>query len=112
MSEQRKHERAPLRLQLNYRDVRGESFLFESSTNISKGGIFIETDAPLPVGTHLVIRFDVPGRKRTVEAEGDVKWVNSRSSPNPGMGVAWKKLTEKQHDDIAHVVGTIAILPD
>ena len=112
-SEKREHERKPLRLQLNYRDASGGNFLFEHSRNISRGGIFIETDHPLPVGSTLVIRFTTPSGD-DLEIEGDVAWVNSTSAnsetPNPGMGVQWTDLSEDQRNTIASVVRTIAIV--
>ncbi len=114
MPESRVHQRKPLRLQLNYRDATGGNFLFEYSQNISKGGIFIETRHPLPVGAHLTVRFLPPGHVE-VEVEGVVTWVNpwreGKENPNPGMGIEWKKLSSEQHDLIAQVVKAIAILP-
>lgn len=112
-SEKREHERKPLRLQLNYRDASGGNFLYEHSRNISRGGIFIETDHPLPVGSTLVIRFTTPTGEE-LEIEGDVAWVNAVSAndetPNPGMGVQWSDLSDEQHDTIVSVVKTIAIV--
>lgn len=113
--ESRRDQRKPLRLALNYRDVTGGNFLFEYSKNISKGGIFIETRTPLPVGVVLTIRFPIPGHEE-VEVEGEVVWVNpfreGEANPNPGMGIQWKKLSARQHEAVQSVVKAIAILPD
>jgi uncharacterized protein (TIGR02266 family) len=115
MSESRVHQRKPLRLQLNYRDATGGNFLFEFSKNISKGGIFIETRHPLPLGAHLVIRFQPPGHDE-LEVEGIVAWLNpwrdGVKNPNPGMGIEWKRLSAEQHELITQVVKAIAILPE
>ena len=114
MSESRQHQRKPLRLQLNYRDATGGNFLFEYSQNISKGGIFIETRHPLPLGATLVVRFQPPGGQE-IEVEGEVVWVNSwhegAENPNPGMGIEWRKLAENHRELIAGLVKAIAILP-
>jgi type IV pilus assembly protein PilZ len=111
-SEKRAYERKPLRLELNYRDAEGGNFLFEYSSNISGGGIFIETQHPLPIGATLVIRFKPEGDE--IEVEGSVAWVNpwreNEDNPNPGMGIKWD-LEDEQHDIIASIVKAIAILP-
>ncbi len=114
-SDKRASERKPLRLELNYRHAEGGNFLFEYSSNISHGGIFIETDHPLPIGALLAIRFSPPKGGKELEVEGTVTWVNpwhdNEDNPNPGMGIRWD-LEEGQHDIIASIVKAIAILPD
>mgnify|MGYP000226697208 CR=1 FL=1 len=113
-SEKRAYERKPLRLELNYRHAEGGNFLFEYSSNISHGGIFIETQHPLPEGATLVLRFTPPGGDE-LEVEGVVAWVNpwreGADNPNPGMGIKWE-LEEDQREIIASIVKAIAILPD
>jgi len=115
-SESRIHNRRPLRLQLNYRDATGGNFLYEYSSNISKGGIFIETDTPMPSGASLVVRFQPPGAGEPIEIEGTVVWVNpfeeGDDNPNPGMGIQWSNLDEEMRATIASIVKAIAILPD
>ncbi len=114
-SEKRASERKPLKLELNYRHAEGGNFLFEYSSNISHGGIFIETEHPLPTGATLLIRFSPPGGGDEIEVEGTVTWVNEvqagGETPNPGMGIRWD-LEDGQHDIIASIVKAIAILPD
>ncbi len=116
MQENRVHRRAPLRLELNYRNATGGNFLFEYSRNISKGGIFIETDTPLAMGTRLAIRFQPPGSEDGLEVDGEVTWVNpvkeGDDNPNPGMGVQWVGLSDDQYELIASVVQAILILPE
>lgn len=116
MPENRQHERAPLKLQLNYRDATGGNFLFENATNISHGGIFIETQHPLPVGAHLVIGFQPPGGENEIQVEGEVMWVNpwkeGGENPNPGMGIRFENLSDEDRKTIASIVKAIAILPD
>lgn len=115
-SESREHKRRPLRLQLNYRDATGGNFLYEYSQNISKGGIFIETDSPLPTGSSLVVRFQDPASDSPLDVEGEVVWVNEfeagGDNPNPGMGIQWTNVDDAAHDTIAAVVKAIAILPE
>jgi type IV pilus assembly protein PilZ len=110
----RRHERADVRLELNYRDATGGNFLFEYSRNISRGGIFIETQHPAALGTRLVVRFQSPEDDVQIEVAGEVVWVNAvdGDSPNPGMGIQWTGLDDETRAAIAAIVKAIAILPD
>ena len=115
--EKRKNERHPMRVRMDYRNRGGADFLFEYTRNISKGGIFIETRDPLPVGTVVEMRFQPPGQDGVLDVSGRVTWVNefrpdSDDNPNPGMGIQFEGLGEEERDLIAEVVRTIAYLPD
>ncbi len=115
MSEdKRKNPRRPLRMRLDYKVERGSDFLFEYTHNISRGGIFIETRDPLPVGTNVVMRFTPDGTEGELYVEGRVTWVNpirqDDASSHPGMGIQFKNLSEESRDIIAKMVGTIAYL--
>jgi len=115
MSENRQHERAPIKLELNYRDATGGNFLFEHATNISHGGLFIETQHPLPIGARLVVRFQPPGGADDLQLDGEVMWVNpwvdGGENPNPGMGIRFENLSSDDRETIASIVKAIAILP-
>jgi len=112
--EKRKSPRRPLRMRLDYKQETGANFLFEYTQNISKGGIFIGTTQPLPVGTNVVMRFTPPGAEEEIYVEGRVTWVNAwhpdGENPNPGMGIQFRNLSEEVRDVIARLVGTIAYL--
>ncbi|MEE2829535.1 MAG: TIGR02266 family protein [Myxococcota bacterium] len=116
MSENRRHQRAPLRMQLNYRDATGGNFLIEHATNISRGGIFIETEHPLPIGAQLAIQFQAEGSEEPIQVEGEVMWVNAwkegGENPNPGMGIRFTNLSDSDRATIASIVKSIAILPE
>lgn len=112
--EQRKSPRRPLRMRLDYKHESGANFLFEYTQNISRGGIFIETLQPLPVGTNVVMRFTPPGEEGEIYVEGRVAWVNAvrsgEENTNPGMGIQFKNLSDENKDLISRMVGTIAYL--
>jgi type IV pilus assembly protein PilZ len=115
MSENRQHERAPIRLQLNYRDATGGNFLLQQATNISDGGIFIETEHPLPVGAHLLVRFQPPSSSDELELDGEVMWINAwvegGENLNPGMGIRFKNVSDEDRATIASIVKAIVIVP-
>jgi uncharacterized protein (TIGR02266 family) len=64
----------------------------EYATTLGAGGLFVESDDPLPAGTRIRARFRLPGGAEVHEIEGRVAW---RIDPGdakegahaPGMGV-------------------------
>jgi uncharacterized protein (TIGR02266 family) len=52
------------------------------SSNVSKGGVFLRSMTPLPVGKRLRVRFKLPGGG-DIEADATVAWSDARS----GMGL-------------------------
>jgi uncharacterized protein (TIGR02266 family) len=85
------YDRIPFSVEVEYRTA--SSFLVAYSANLSKGGIFLETSAPLAIGTELALKFTVPSFG-TVEVRGLVCWV--RPTPQDGkpagMGVEFEQL--------------------
>jgi uncharacterized protein (TIGR02266 family) len=65
------------------------------SLDVSMGGLFVATYAPLPVGTRVSLRFRLP--TGTVVATGSVRWVRDpRPGRIAGVGI---ELTEMSDDD-------------
>jgi type IV pilus assembly protein PilZ len=62
-----------------------EFFLGSRVTNISRGGMFIRTDHPLPIQTELELHFHLPDEPGTVDARGRVIW--TYDVPRNGCGV-------------------------
>lgn len=85
--ERRKEQRIPIEIEVKYST--GDSFVIDWTMNISRGGMFIRTPNPLPVGSVLKIQFSVPGAQENISAEGIVRWKIDPSDPNiiPGMGI-------------------------
>src|SRR5690606_21882851 len=62
------------------------------SMDLSKGGLFVATSEPLPVGTLLTLFFILP-TGAVVEAPGTVRWSRSEQPDLPaGMAVAFEEL--------------------
>ncbi len=66
---------------VSYRSV--GSFLSDWATDISQGGLFINTRAPLAIGTPVRILIQLPGEPRAAELDGTVTRI--ATSP-PGAG--------------------------
>jgi hypothetical protein len=65
-----------------------------SVQNISRGGVFVQTPAPLPVGTdlHMTVRVITPfGDEQEIESQAKVVWVSTRSGEE-GMGLTFTKI--------------------
>ncbi len=112
-ADRRRHERYPISLAVDY--VSGDTFLFAYITNISEMGIFLRTEAPLPVGTELRLRFAVPDGT-ALDLAGVVMWINpvraDGDNPNPGMGVRFIELSPDAREAVFDLVRAIAYLPD
>lgn len=110
-AERRTYERYPVQISVDYDD--GESFLFSYIENISAMGIFIRSSSPLPVGTHLSLRF-CPCEREALELDGEVVWVNApklgAAASTAGMGVTFTSLTADQREAVVDLVRTVAYL--
>jgi Tfp pilus assembly protein PilZ len=88
MSTQRRDERVTINKEFESFD----QFIQEYVTNISRTGAFIRTDAPLPVGEEVNLRFTViMDDIETIEGLGKV--VRVENNP-PGMGVVFLELSK------------------
>src|SRR5438128_7785519 len=86
----RKSPRAPIRLRVDYE--RMNSFFADYTANISKGGTFIKTERPLPIGTRCSFSFSLPALSEPLQLEGEVTWILSPDdaqarNEEAGMGI-------------------------
>ncbi len=75
---------------------------------IGGGGLFIESQAPLSVGTKLAMEFSFPDKpSEWFPARGTVAWVCPRADQytfNPGMGVRFTEIAADVRDRILELV--------
>jgi uncharacterized protein (TIGR02266 family) len=83
-----------------------DEFLHEYVTNISRSGVFIRTDDPLPLGTRVTLRFTVILEElETLEGEGEVmRLIPAEAGEPAGMGVAFRSLTEPSRELIERIL--------
>ena len=74
-------QEGPVTLDLEYSSA--GAFLVAYSTDLAKGGMFVETPNPLPVGIGVILRFHVPGAD-LLEIQGQVAW-GREEAVGPGM---------------------------
>ena len=90
--ERRRGQRAPIELKVEYKRL--NTFFADYTKNISRGGSFIGTDKPLPVGTEFVFALGVPNLPEPLRLRGKVIWVTpagEATKANPaGMGIEFQ----------------------
>ena len=72
-----------------------DEFINEYVSNISRSGVFIKSDDPLPVGTRVTLKFTViMDDLETIEGVGEVvRTINKAPGVQAGMGVVFISLT-------------------
>ena len=89
--------RVPTRIRVgfeSYGEIR-ESLM----TNVSRGGLFITTPAPLPLGTKLRVQIRIAESQDVLDLQGEVAWQNSGPglvSEELGMGIQLVRLTPEE----------------
>ena len=81
-SEPRVEARRPIELKVEYKRL--NTFFADYIKNISRGGTFIKTSRPLPVGTEFLFKLFVPGREAPFTIHGEVHRIidpQARSQP-------------------------------
>jgi type IV pilus assembly protein PilZ len=90
--ERRKNPRTPIELAVEYKRL--NTFFADYTKNISRGGTFIGTEKPLPVGTEFIFALGVPGMPEPLRLRGKVIWTtepHEATKANPaGMGIEFQ----------------------
>ena len=100
-SESRQHPRAPIELKVDYKKM--NSFFADYTKNISKGGTFIKTKKPLPIGTRFLFKLTIPNRPAPFELLGEVVW-SKADAEEPGMGIRFIYSTDSQRGEFEGIV--------
>jgi type IV pilus assembly protein PilZ len=104
----RKTARLHHEIPVAYRTV--GSFLTDWATNISQGGIFINTRAPLPVGTEVRILIQLPGASFPYQLSGRVARVteyDNRANLVPGMALEFTDVDDAKRRDLEAFVNRL-----
>jgi len=83
------------------------SFLSDWATNISQGGLFINTRKPFPVGTEVKIIIQLPGAAFPFDITGKVSRVEplgNSANAAPGMAVEFTELDRVKREKIESFV--------
>jgi type IV pilus assembly protein PilZ len=105
--DRRADERRPIELQVEYKRL--NTFFADYTKNISRGGTFIKTRRPLPVGTEFLFKLVVPGRDHPLTIHGEVQRIvggvdGSEVGEEPGMAIRFVYREGDPQDVISHEV--------
>ena len=87
-SKQRRYRRRTVRVLVDYLCSAG--LCCDTATTLGAGGLFIETETPLPPGTRLKLAFQLPDGGVRHEIEGEVVWSRRPADAvagGAGMGI-------------------------
>ncbi|HVP31112.1 MAG TPA: TIGR02266 family protein [Myxococcota bacterium] len=102
-NDKRRSSRERLVVRVDYSTV--DAFFSEFTANINEGGLFIETDSPAPVGTQVLLKFQLPGTEEPLKVSGRVIWTTPGSRGEvPGMGIEFEDLDPSARDRVNAVV--------
>jgi len=95
----REHPRVPYIVRVEYRTP--SSFLVAYSVNLSRGGIFLETEQLPPIGAAIALQIAVPNAE-PIPLTGCVTWHRSERDADgpPGIGVEFEAVS----DSLGHVI--------
>jgi uncharacterized protein (TIGR02266 family) len=97
-SSRRSSLRVPSHLAVTFQDAHG--FARAYLRNISEGGVYVATDRDLRMRDRFRLTIVVEKPAESIELPVEVVWVNRTPSPGsglePGVGVAWLELPQKE----------------
>ena len=107
--DKRSGQRTPvgLLLKLSYGSL--DEFVEKFASNISRGGVFIRSREPRPVGTVLAFELRLQGGEAVVKGKGVVRWIqredgSARPPAAPGMGIQFVELDERSREIVERIV--------
>jgi type IV pilus assembly protein PilZ len=101
--DRRRSERADVVVRVDYQSI--DELFSEFARNINEGGLFVETDSPLPVDSKVSIQFKIPGSELPVSGSGRVVRVCEVNGPGPpGMGIEFDALDHDSRERINDLV--------
>jgi uncharacterized protein (TIGR02266 family) len=101
--------------------VGDHNFYMGLTENLSEGGLFVQTQRTLPIGTILRVEFTLPTSSTPVSVVGEVRWVRSANAVRkdhdnfgsggggdlpfkPGMGIQFSDLSAETERAIAKFI--------
>lgn len=99
----------PITLKIKFKSASLDQFIERYSVDVSKGGIFIRTKDPLPVGAQLKFEFQLQDGSPLLAGEGTVVWNRNqdqaKANAAPGMGVRFDRLTGDSQNILERILG-------
>ena len=115
-NDRRREARALIELKVEYKRL--NTFFYDYTKNISKGGTFIKTEKPLGIGTVFLFKLMLPAQVEAVALRGDVRWIVKEGEPlppqappghEPGMGIKFVYVSADQRRTFERLVEKIMV---
>lgn len=111
-SDRRHADRTPIELKVEYK--RQNSFFADYTRNISRGGTFIKTTRPLPIGTEFLFKLFVPKLEEPLHLIGEVQWIVTEAEADdgarePGMGIRFTYRQGASREEIEQIVERLMV---
>jgi uncharacterized protein (TIGR02266 family) len=101
--ERRRSERAPVTVRIEYATV--DALFSDFTRDINEGGIFVETDEPIPLDQKVELKLRLPGSKQLVHARGRVVRIQPESEHSPaGIAIEFEELDREARETINRAV--------
>lgn len=100
----RRYRRRTVRVLVEYFSDAG--LCCDTATTLGAGGMFIQTEEPLPKDATVKLSFQLPGGSRRHHFEGRVVWANRPCQGAPGMGIEWTDPSASQR--LGHEIERLA----
>jgi type IV pilus assembly protein PilZ len=95
-------------IELTVEYKRLNAFFADYTKNIGRGGTFIRTDKPLPIGTDFIFKLAIPKLAEPLRLRGRVQWVVGPGQANDeqpaGMGIGFVYESEAERQRVATIV--------
>lgn len=102
-AEGRADARCPIELKVEYKRL--NTFFADYTKNISRGGTFIKTGRPLPIGTEFLFKLFVPGREAPLTIHGEVqRIVDAGTDTDAGMAIKFVYREGDPQAEISRIV--------
>ncbi|HWM86851.1 MAG TPA: TIGR02266 family protein [Kofleriaceae bacterium] len=82
--DERVHDRVPFCVRVQFRNA--SSLLIAYSVNLSRGGVFLETEEPVDLGSEVTLQLEVP-RAGPVLLSGRVTWRRAQADKDGPVGI-------------------------
>jgi uncharacterized protein (TIGR02266 family) len=83
MSDTRKDKRAPVSLKVRFKSATVDEFMEQYARDISRGGLFIKSKSPMPIGTLLKFEVQLRDESPVIRGVGRVVW---KREPTEAVG--------------------------
>ena len=108
MSDTRKDKRAPVSLKVRFKSATVDEFIEHYCKDVSRGGIFIKSSQPMPVGTLLKFQFQLKDESQLIKGVGRVVWTRNEDRAGPdrpaGMGIKFIKMDNESRVMVDRII--------